>query len=518
MNGITGAAAQNPGTIPYTPAEAADLKATGFGFKEGGVDWDTWINNARTSDDPKTQAQLRELIDLAGGRTDNAAIKEAMARYGAMQQAASPNATAADKQAALRGMEDQLTTAMGRMDIKGKLTAPLDNAAKLLLNDPAYANTEWGQALSNVLGAGKNYASFQWGLAQGIWEGGKSLVTGVVDLAAKALQYGADNGILGQAGDALRGLTGKMPGWLEAVVPSAKRGEASTDALMAMGKGIGDYLSSKTPGDVAKDIGDAIGKAWDGLKADHAAARAKGPEAEAEWWGKTIGRVGFEIGATFIPVAGQAGKVSAGVRATDAAIDGARVLDKAADGVKVGDKVSDGVRGAGKADEVARLSQEGMESLLSRARRILGDLPLNSKSLDDLYQAGKLTMNEARELAKSVNWKDAQNQWIWPPNNGFHNVPKADVLKAGQELVIDRFGSAKGRFVSPAGESIEARALAPDTDKTASNYHRYQVKGDINVESGTATPWFGEPGGAVQYKLSNSVENLIKEKKLVELN
>ena len=371
MNGITGASAQNTGTgpTPYTPAEAADLKATGFGFSEKGVTWDQWIDTARTSQNPDTRAQLRELIDLAGGRTDNAAIKVAMERYQAMQHAASPTATAADKQAALKGMEVQLTTAFDRMGLKDKLTEPLEGATKSLLNDPIYANTDWGKALKGAVDLQKNSLAFQWGLAQGVYEGGKSLVVGVVSLAGKALQYGADNTVAGQAGDALRGLTGKMPGWLDAVIPSSKRGDASTDALVAMGKGIDTYLSSHTPAEAAADIGNAIGKAWDGLKADHAAARAKGPDAEAEWWGKTIGRIGFEVGATFVPVAGVAGKLSGGARVADAAVDGARVIgslandaarvtaksaDLGSDLVRIGDKGADGIRKSNNALEATR--------------------------------------------------------------------------------------------------------------------------------------------------------------------
>lgn len=502
MNGITGGTGTNrPSVTPYTPAETAGLKATGFAFSEkGGMDWDSWINTARSSKDPSLQAQYRELVDLAGGRSDNGSLKTVMQRVQQLQLASSPHATAADQIAALRGMSDQLTTTLTKSGIIDTLQGPAEIATQLLRNDPIFGKTEWGKALNTVLSTQKQSLAFQQGLAMGIWEGGKALVMGVVSLAGKSLQYGADTSAFGWAGDRLRGVTGDLPGWLDATIPSAERGAASTAALKAMGQGIGHYLSTNSPADMANDIGNAIGKAWDGLKADHAKAAAQGPEAEARWWGQTIGRVAFEVGATFIPVAGQAGKVAKGAQVIDKVADGARAVDKIADGARV---VETGARGA--------------ETILARARRILGDLPLNSKSLDDLYQAGKLTMDEARTLAKHANWKDATNQWIWPPDNGFHNPPRAHILEAGQELVIDRFGSPRGRFVSPADEAIEARALAPDTDLSSANYHRYRVEGDIKVDAGIATPWFDQPGGAIQYKLPDAVENLIKNSKLVEL-
>lgn len=369
MNGITGAnGAATPQTIPVSPQDAAEIKASGFGFAEkGGVEWDQWIDSARRGDDQKAQVHLMNFIALAGGRSDNASIKQAMYSYEQFQRAASPNATAADQLAALRGMSDQLMTSLTPMGIASKLTGPLEGAARQMLVDPTTANTPWGKALDRALATPRAVFAFQEGVKEGILEGGKSLVMSVVSLAGKTLQYGADTGPLGWAGDRLRGITGKMPGWLETVTPSQKRGEASTDALKAMGSGISNYLSSKSAGEIAGDIKNALGDAWDGLAKDYEAAKALGREDEARWLGKTIGRIGFEVGATFIPVAGQAGKVSTGVRVADAATDGARLLnatddaarlvtkgaDAAADIGRAGDKVADGGRVTGKLDDVA---------------------------------------------------------------------------------------------------------------------------------------------------------------------
>ena len=46
--------------------------------------------------------------------------------------------------------------------------------------------------------------------------------------------------------------------------------------------------------------------------------------------------------------------------------------------------------------------------------------------------------------------------------------------------------------------------------------HYYMVVEDINgVESGEVAPWFGQPGGSIQYKLPKSIVDL--EGKIKEL-
>ena len=427
MNGITsgnsqaGGAARTPVT-PYTPSETADLKATGFGFSEkGGVDWDTWINTARTSKDPVLQAQYRELVDLAGGRKDNASLKAVMERVQQLQFAASPNASAADQVAAMRGMENQLTTALSRSGMIEKFTGSMQDVTQYLRADPLLGNSDWGKALSTVLATQKQSAAFQLGLVEGVWEGGKSMVMGVVSLAGKTLQYGADTSQLGWAGDRLRGITGKMPGWIDAVIPSAERGASSTAALKAMGSGISNYLSTKSVAEIAGDIKGAIGNAWDGLKADHAKAAAQGPEAEARWWGQTLGRVGFEVGATFIPVAGQAGKVSAGARMVDAAADGARVLDKVADGARVVDKAADGVRAG---------------------EKVADDIPLGAKAPEPQRFPDP-------EPPRQRIVMDAGKKGDWPKELNARNLePNADYVINGYKFATD----VQGRVVSVEGK------------------------------------------------------------------
>jgi hypothetical protein len=153
----------------------------------------------------------------------------------------------------------------------------------------------------------------------------------------------------------------------------------------------------------------------------------------------------------------------------------------------------------------------------------LGDLPLKSETLDELYQAGKLSMNEARALAKSVDWKNADGGWIYPPNNGFEGAITKSVLSPPAE--IDRYGGwvgeggqfrDTGNFFSPAGASYGSRALPAGTDlKKLSNgqpaFSKYEVVKPFDVSNGKATPWFGEVGGGTQHMSYSKVEKLIRD-------
>lgn len=44
-----------------------------------------------------------------------------------------------------------------------------------------------------------------------------------------------------------------------------------------------------------------------------------------------------------------------------------------------------------------------------------------------------------------------------------------------------------------------------------SPYRVYEVVQELPVQGGIAAPWFGQPGGGVQYKLPSSVADLIDQ-------
>jgi len=95
----------------------------------------------------------------------------------------------------------------------------------------------------------------------------------------------------------------------------------------------------------------------------------------------------------------------------------------------------------------------------------------------------------------------------WPPDDGFEGPAVRETLPIGMQ--IDRYGFEGGTFLSPKGTPIEMRSLAPGT--TAKPYNIYEVTKPIAVLSGKTAPWFGQPGGGIQYELPMPVTEAISE-------
>jgi hypothetical protein len=386
-----------------------------------------------------------------------------------------------------------------------------DSLLRGLVQSERLSGTDMAQDIGLLLRKGPEMQlAFQVGVVKGVAGAAWGMVTSLAGLAGKAIQYGGDTigfGIAGQIGDAARGA---IPDWIkdglnavgvgqvfDAATPSYTRGFASTKALNVMGEKVKTYFATHSAEQMGQDVLGALEKKWDSLKGEFNALNGD-PVKQAEWLGEKAGAVLFEVASTVVPIT----KLGTAAKMADKAGDVARGLDKLYD-------VADAGRAAGKA------GTEVAETLLSRAQRIIGDLPLNSKSLDDLYKVGKLTMDEARELAAKAGFKDIKGEWIYPPNQGFSTVPKSITIKKGDQFLMDRYGHPGGKFTSPLGESYGARALPPGSQKL--EFHVYKVAEDVNVLAGKATPWFNELGGAIQYKLPERISDLAFDGILVEL-
>lgn len=94
----------------------------------------------------------------------------------------------------------------------------------------------------------------------------------------------------------------------------------------------------------------------------------------------------------------------------------------------------------------------------------------------------------------------------YPPNRGFMGTPVGEALQPG--TLIDRFGSGGGRFVSPAGTPIPARALPPGV--ADGPYNVFRVVKPFDVRTGPVSPWFGQPGLGIQHELPVSVTDLLR--------
>ena len=81
--------------------------------------------------------------------------------------------------------------------------------------------------------------------------------------------------------------------------------------------------------------------------------------------------------------------------------------------------------------------------------------------------------------------------------NGFTDGKSHDIILMPGTL-IDRYGSGpRGRYFSPAGSSFESRALPPYLKNESPT--TYWVLKPFMVKSGEIAPWFGQPGGGIQY-------------------
>ena len=114
---------------------------------------------------------------------------------------------------------------------------------------------------------------------------------------------------------------------------------------------------------------------------------------------------------------------------------------------------------------------------------------------------------DTRIYAENNNWVDKAGNIIWPPNRGLDGEAVIETLKPGTR--IDRYGFECGTFVSPEGIPYQSRALAPGTENKP--YNVYEVIKPIEVHAGKIAPWFGEPGGGIQYELKLSVKKLIED-------
>lgn len=98
-------------------------------------------------------------------------------------------------------------------------------------------------------------------------------------------------------------------------------------------------------------------------------------------------------------------------------------------------------------------------------------------------------------------------QPYYPPNDGFSGVVQKITLEAG--TLIQRTGELYGRFVAPAGTPTQMLSLPYDKIGQTTTY--LQLQQSIEVLAGKVAPWFGQPGGGIQYILETPLDQLIKE-------
>lgn len=111
--------------------------------------------------------------------------------------------------------------------------------------------------------------------------------------------------------------------------------------------------------------------------------------------------------------------------------------------------------------------------------------------------------------------------YIYPPSHGFQLSLHGEPILGQQTLlpgmIVDRFGSENGCFLSPASTPFTQRSLPPkslnmdpDDLRFPCSYHVYKVEKPFSVLSGPIAAWFGQPGQGTQYQTDVCVRSLVE--------
>lgn len=196
-----------------------------------------------------------------------------------------------------------------------------------------------------------------------------------------------------------------------------------------------------------------------------------------------------------------------------AAAKGAKVADSAGDLASVATKADD-LAELGHVDELAaaaRPSQTMSEAARAYARG--GDIPTTGPAADlfpdDYRRFGDLTEDEFLDTYWDPAAREGDGGWRYPDEEGFAGPAIPHRLQVGD--VIDRFGPADGRYLSPADTPFDQRAIPPSS--VASPYTQYRVLRELPdaVLEGRIAPWFEQPGGGLQYKFDEKISWYLRE-------
>ncbi|GGV15518.1 hypothetical protein GCM10010182_40540 [Actinomadura cremea] len=86
-------------------------------------------------------------------------------------------------------------------------------------------------------------------------------------------------------------------------------------------------------------------------------------------------------------------------------------------------------------------------------------------------------------------------------------------LAAGTE--VDRYGAPSGNMAYAARTPFERRSLPPDWERRP--YHAYRLRRPLEALTGTAVPWFDQPGGGTAYLFARPISVLLADGALFEI-
>ncbi|WP_037346734.1 TNT domain-containing protein [Sciscionella sediminilitoris] len=116
---------------------------------------------------------------------------------------------------------------------------------------------------------------------------------------------------------------------------------------------------------------------------------------------------------------------------------------------------------------------------------------------------------EPEESEAALSPSDLWKRWRLsddPPGELFRNKAR-DRLTPG--TTVDRYGEPDGGLVHLAGTPFEERSLPGEWAER--EVRTYRVSSEIEVLSGTAIPWFDQPGGGTGYLLPKPITELLAD-------
>jgi len=138
--------------------------------------------------------------------------------------------------------------------------------------------------------------------------------------------------------------------------------------------------------------------------------------------------------------------------------------------------------------------------LTAAALAMLGWLPIATPALADC-SGGDIRPDI------SSRWKDSKGNLRWPTHEWSSEITITVVLPPG--MVIDRFGCETENRFNPQGTAYSGRALPYDC--AGAPYFSYRVVKPLVAWSSKTPAWFGQRGGAPQFRTTATAAQLLSE-------
>lgn len=92
--------------------------------------------------------------------------------------------------------------------------------------------------------------------------------------------------------------------------------------------------------------------------------------------------------------------------------------------------------------------------------------------------------------------------------------PQSVTLETGTKF--ERIGKPDGYFASPLNTPFTQKSLP--TEKLIEPLSKYEVIKPIqDVMVGPIAPWFGQPGGGIQYYFKQNIQTLLDKRYIMEI-